>query len=101
MTSPVNNGGRARLPLEEIVDLLPVQTRLVEVRQLPRNLGVRELLELFTELHERKLVLQGRSHLTQRQGRKSEHAKMKRARGEGLEPGINITLPPCITPYTF
>lgn len=58
ITSPVNDGGRARLPLEEIVDLLPVQTRLVKVRQLPCNLGVRELLELLAELHERELVLQ-------------------------------------------
>ena len=66
MPSPVDDSRRTRLPLEEIIDLLPVQARPVKVRQLPCDLRVRERLELLTELHKGELVLQGRSHLPQK-----------------------------------
>ena len=62
---PVDDGGGNGLPLEEVGNLLPVQARLVEVRQLSRHLCARELGELFTELLQRELVLQRRSHLNQ------------------------------------
>jgi len=50
---------RGCLPCEEVLDLITVQTRLVEVGKLPRHPGVRELCELPPELLHGELVFQG------------------------------------------